>query len=107
MIKQSKAHLTEVKMSYGEHWLHVLEIVCALLIHAAIPALLTDYASARISETPEERLLRKGAICKSSITRQQRLQLAILDVCLYIGVVIIVSAMVAGLAMYWNHTIEK
>lgn len=104
IIKQSKAHLTEAKMSYGEHWLHVLEIICALLIHAAIPALYTRYASTRVSETPEERLARKGAIARDamSYTRYQRVQIACIDILMYIGVIIITSMIVAGIAMIAN-----
>jgi len=91
-------------MSYGEHWLHVLEIIAALVIHAAIPALYTRYASARISETPEERLARKGRMHRNTmtLTRYQRVQLAAIDIIMYIGVLVITSMIVAGIAMIAN-----
>lgn len=108
IIKQSKAHLTEARMSYGEHWLHVLAIVCALLIHAAIPALYTHWASARISETPEERLLRKGQVHRNvmNYTRYQRVQIAALDVAMYIGVCVIACLLIAGIAALANMYLD-
>ena len=107
IIKQSKAHLTEARMSYGEHWLHVLAIICALLIHAAIPALYTHWASARISETPEERLIRKSKYQRiAPLSRRERMQIAMIDIAMTIGVMIIASILIAGIAMLANWYLD-
>ena len=43
-------HLKEQKVGYREHWLRAIKISGALLIHAFLPDVLSDYASNEICD---------------------------------------------------------
>ena len=43
-------HLQEQKVSYFSHWCKAIKISAALLIHAFLPNILSDYASRHICD---------------------------------------------------------
>ena len=50
-------HLRETDQGYWKHWWRAVKISAALLIHAFLPDVLTDYASKELCDDKTKRII--------------------------------------------------
>ena len=50
-------HLKETNQGYWKHWCRAVKISAALLVHAFLPDVLTDYASKELCDDKTKRII--------------------------------------------------